>query len=237
MLLVHLDDYHLGDPLFPQALAQALARPGRPPLLLVHGSGEAAEQRLEAEGLFVERVGGVLQVQSAAERALVERAMRELNQQLVAALTDALVPAVGLHGMDRGLLRWTPEAGVAAGRVGWLEAVVRQGGVPVLSALVADPEGGAALEVPVAEVLPALADAWPTPPTVVLLTKNDRPGYAPQDEAVEAALVADVPAAVLPERALAERVVAAGRAAAWGVVLTSLHGLPGEGGRAGTRLE
>ncbi|MEL7363325.1 MAG: hypothetical protein AAFN13_14715, partial [Bacteroidota bacterium] len=50
-MLLFLDDYHLGDPLFLTGLAQDLARSRRPALLL-HAGREAAATALEADGVL-----------------------------------------------------------------------------------------------------------------------------------------------------------------------------------------
>lgn len=172
LLLVYLDRYHLGDPLFLQRFAPAVkAHEG--PLLLLHGAGEAAERALEAEGRFVERAGGVLQVEDAAGRARVERAARDLNRHVVHALNDAGASAVRLTGTDRGLLK-VVDGEVVAGRVGWLRALADQGVVPVL-ALLAE-AGGVAVEVDPGRALAVLAAAFgreggAEPPVAVLLAK------------------------------------------------------------------
>jgi isopentenyl phosphate kinase len=154
VLLVYLDPYHLGDPLFLQRFAPVVkAHEG--PLVLVHGSGEAAEQMLEAQGRFVERVNGVLRVDET-DRPLVERAARDLNRRIVEALGDAGVPAVRVAGSDRGLLRRTKEGHVEAGRADWLRTLIRQQVVPVVAALASDADGGIA-EVAPGDVLAALA--------------------------------------------------------------------------------
>ena len=100
--LIYLDLYHLDDLLFLPSLARMMGRQRRPSCLLVHGAGEQAERLLEAEGLFPERKEGLVQVSTAAEAALVERAARQVNRRIVGALTEEGVPAVGVQGIDRG---------------------------------------------------------------------------------------------------------------------------------------
>jgi isopentenyl phosphate kinase len=202
VLLVYLDRYHLGDPLFLQRFAPVVkAHEG--PLVLVHGVGEAAERALEAGGRVVEHAAGVLRVADEGERALVERAGRDLNRQVVHALNEAGVAALRLLGVDRGLLRQTPEGGVAAGRVGWLLPLLRQGAVPVLAALAADADGRA-VEVAVGDALAALAQALhaavpgAAAPVAVLFP---RPAGRREGAGAEPAL---------PEPAVARRVAGAG---------------------------
>src|SRR5690606_20558615 len=157
ILLVYLDRYHLGDPLFLQRFAPVV-RAHEGPLVVLHGAGEAAERALEAEGRLVARAGGVLQVEDEAGRALVERSARDLNRHVVHALNEAGVAALRLTGMDRGLLRVTEGGEVAVGRVGWLRTLVLQGAVPAV-ALLAEGAGGA-FEVSPDRAVAALAEAF-----------------------------------------------------------------------------
>ena len=156
--LLYLDDRHLEDLLLVQRLARVLKQLPAP-LVLVHGSGGRAEQLLEAEGYVPERRQGVLVARNDRERALIERGIRETNQRLVAGLNELLIPAVGIQGSDRGLLKRSGNGALQVGQVVWLEQLLRQGVWPVLSTLV-DP-GGPPVEAPAAEILIALAQAWP----------------------------------------------------------------------------
>ena len=141
--VLYLDRYHLGDPLFLNGFARdVLAFPE--PLVIVHGSGEAAERALEAQGRIAEWKDGVLAVETDADRALVERAGRDLNRQIVHTLNDAGVAAVRLDAGSRGLLKAT-EKGVEAKKIDWLRTLVAQGAVPVILAVL-DAEGGPARE-------------------------------------------------------------------------------------------
>ena len=156
MLLLYLDDYHLGDPLFLNRLARdAKAYAG--PLLLVHGSGDDLERALEAEGEVPERVEGRVQSTTEAGRRLVERTIRDLNRRVVHALNDAGVAALRLVGSDRGLLTMHSGGIVEAGKVGWLTALMLQRVVPVIGLLVAREEGE--IEAEPAPAIAALARA------------------------------------------------------------------------------
>jgi hypothetical protein len=182
VLLVYLDPYHLGDPLFLQRFGPAV-KGHEGPLVLVHGSGEAAERALEAQGRTVERVDGVLRVEEA-DRPLVERAARDLNRRIVDALG---VSAVRVVGSDRGLLRRTPGGGVAVGRADWLRALLRQRVVPVVATLAVG-EGGGAVEAPPGVALVALAralgDEEEASVLVVLTSKTGSTGpEAPNEDA------------------------------------------------------
>lgn len=134
MLVVYLDPYFLGDPLFVPGLAQDLAaRPGG--LVLVHGSGERGERALESIGRVPRARGGVWEAEDAEGREVVERAIRDLNREIAHELNEAGVSAIRVMGADRGLLKADGGA-LAAGRAGWLGELAGQGVVAVVAALV-----------------------------------------------------------------------------------------------------
>ena len=166
--LVYLDAYHLDDLLFLPGLARMMGRQRGLSCLLVHGSGEQAERLLEAEGLFPERKEGRVQVRTAAEAALVERAARQVNRQIVGVLTEEGVPAVGVQGIDRGLLRKSDDGRVTTGSINWLKDLTTKRAVPVVSALVEDARAGRAYEVPLRHATLALAQALHTDGGVVV---------------------------------------------------------------------
>ncbi len=168
--LLYVDDRHLEDLLLVQRLARVLKQLPAP-MVLVHGSGGRAEQLLEAEGYMPERRSGVLVVRSEHERGLVERGIRETNQRLVAGLNELLIPAVGIQGSDRGLLRRTATGALQVGRAAWLAQLLRQGVWPVVSTLVAS-ETQQIVEATAAEVLLALAEVW-MPEIVIVLLRHD----------------------------------------------------------------
>ena len=188
LLIVYLDAYHLGDPLFLDRFAQTVrAREG--PLLLLHGTGEAAERALEAEGLVPAREGGVLRVEGTAQRALVERAARDLNRRIVHALNEAGVSALRLTGTERGLLRAAPDGAVTVGRTAWLRALPQQGVVPVV-ALLAEREGDGVEPSPggaAAALAQALAPDDGPPPVVAVFARA-----APRDGADAAVAAPEV---------------------------------------------
>jgi hypothetical protein len=147
LYLVHLDAFHLDDLLFTQALGRLMTgTPHR--LVLVHGDAGLSERLMEARGLFPSPGAPP----TPAERAVREQAVRQAQRQIVGRLTDAQVPAVGVHGGDRGLVR-IDESGLAPGQTSWLAALAQQRAVPVVSTLV----GGEVGVAPDADVLVALA--------------------------------------------------------------------------------
>lgn len=179
LYLVYLDRHHLGDELFLNSLAQHFARgkSGEPACILVHGSGEKVERTLEAKGYFPERTDGILNIESEEQRRLVERAVRETNQEIVAALTDEVVSTVGIQGVDRNLLGMDEEGELTTSNVGWLAALIKQRVLPVVSALVQTGEEGPR-EVWAADVIIALAQALSTSfdPVACGFTTSDSPG-------------------------------------------------------------
>jgi len=234
LYVVYLDRHHLGDELFLKSLAQhfAEADSGDPPCLLVHGSGEKVERTLEAKGYFPERTEGVLDVDGEEQRRLVERAVRETNQEIVAALTDEVVSTVGIQGVDRNLLGLDENGAVTATNVGWLAALIKQRVVPVVSALVEGEEGPG--ELWAADVAVALAEGLSVSfdPVVCALTTGDQPGVVDatgrREEMAADALSDDV----VPDPAAVRRI----HEGEVPVLLTNLQGLLGTKGPQGTRI-
>ena len=147
LYLVHLDAVHLDDLLFTQSLGRLMMGTSHR-LILVHGDGGQAERMLESAGIFPDAASEP----SPQEQALTDQAVRQAARKIVGLLTDAQVPAVGVHGGDRGLLR-VEGGSVQAGSVGWLADLANQRAVPVVSTLV----GGAIGAASDADVLAAIA--------------------------------------------------------------------------------
>jgi len=216
--LLVLDRYHLGDPLFPRALARVV-RGGVGPLMIVHDSGDAGERALEATGALVERRDGALVTGTIEEKALVERAVREQNRQIAHELTEEQVSTVRVMGTDRGLLRLEGGA-LHVGRTDWLATLAAQGAVPVVGGLAASLEGP--VEVDATRAALALGAALGTPPELLYLARDTRGGVRRAG-----APVAELPAAELAEHdvpgsAGARAALAAG-AAVWAVSFTGLR--------------
>lgn len=234
--LLYLDPYHLGDPLFVQGVARRMAQAGagKPPTLLVHGSGEQAERLLEAQGLFPEQEAGVWKVTGPEEAALVERALRETNRKIVAALTDAVVAAVGVHGVDRSMMELAEDGTVSARRLGWVRDLLTQRVVPVLSTLVTDTGTGRPREAAVGPVIQGLVEAIrPDEVTVVILLKTNKPGLLRDGERVATVGADAIPGSeVLPDPALVHTLAAAGVP----VLLTTVRGFLAGESPVGTRV-
>ena len=235
LYIVYLDRPHLGDELFLKSLAQHFAqgKSGEPPCLLVHGSGEKVERTLESKGYFPERTDGVLDVEGEEQRRLVERAVRETNQEIVAALTDEVVSTVGIQGVDRNLLGVDEEGGITATSVGWLAALIKQRVVPVVSALVEDGEGPVE-EVWAADVTVALAQALSASfdPILTVLTGADGPGLRENGAMQEETDLEGLSEDEVSDMAALERMQAAGLP----VLLTTAQRLLSSEEPRGTRL-
>lgn len=234
LYLLYLDRYHMGEEIFLKNLARTLAgkHGTAPPAMIVHGSGEAAERVLEGEGLFPERRGGVLQVTSPREVELVDRAVRQFNKKLVDLLTDEIVPAVGIQGINRNVLRLTEDGTLVIGNVGWIEQLIEQKTVPVISAVAYDVEGQIR-EVNAAKAATGISQSLPSlDVTVVFFTKNNRPGIAADDGIQEEVTVSQLPAEVLPEPDAVREVARSGLP----VLVTDVRGLVEEEGPVGTAV-
>lgn len=234
LYLVYLDRHHLGDSLFLKSLAQHFAEgtSGEPACVLLHGSGEKVERTLEAQGYFPERSEGVLNVESPEQRRLVERAVRETNQEIVAALTDEVVSTVGIQGVDRNLLERDEEGAVRASNVGWITALIKQRVLPVISALVEDVE--ATREVSASEAIVALAQAFEESfdPVVCAFTKTDQAGLMDASGTQAHAPIDSVSSDEVPNPRALRRLNEAGLS----VLVTNLQGLLGGEEPTGTQI-
>ncbi|PEN14744.1 acetylglutamate kinase [Longibacter salinarum] len=236
LYIIYLDRYHLGDPLFVKKMAKQITQGPQRDCLIIHGSGEKVERTLEAQGIFPERRRGVLDVDSKEHKRLVERAVREANKEIVGSLTDEVVSTVGIQGTDRGLLRVAQHDGeegdeVSTGKTGWLEALLKQHVVGVVSSL-AKSDGGGVREVWTADAVTAIASALKESldPTVVFLSKTGQAGVRDATGTKEDVAIDDANDAIVEPEA-ARHVVAAG----WPAILTSPDGLWSDPVRA-TRL-
>lgn len=188
-----------------EPLAAALRRlPG--PCVLVHGGGGAVDRLQRRLGLTPEKVAGLRRTDAASLEAVVMALAGAVNKRLVAGLVAAGLPAVGLSGVDGGLVRCRklehPEADL--GFVGQvtavnpvpLQALLAQGLLPVVAPLSLG-EDGHLYNVNADHVAGALARALRAEELVFL---SDVPGV----------LVGGAPLARLTP-AEAERLIAAGQ--------------------------
>ena len=130
-----------------QVLEEVAAVARRRPVVLVHGGGKRITEWLERLGVPSKFEGGlrVTDAQSLEVAAAVLRGV--VNSELVAGLRDLGVDAVGLSGVDGGLLiaERIPHLGLVATVAGLrrdlLDAILVAGQVPVVAPLARDAEG------------------------------------------------------------------------------------------------
>ena len=130
-----------------QVLGEVAVVARRRPVVLVHGGGRRITEWLERLGVPSKFEGGlrVTDAQSLEVAAAVLRGV--VNSELVAGLRDLGVDAVGLSGVDGGLLiaERIPAMGLVAHVVGLrrdlLDAVLVGGQVPVVAPLARDEDG------------------------------------------------------------------------------------------------
>ena len=166
-MVLYLDPYFLGDPLFLAGFARDVA--ARPTgLVVVHGSGERGERALEALGRLPEAEDGVWDTRDDEGRSVVERATRDLNREITHELNEAGVATVGALGADRGLLKQV-DGEIVTGRTSWVGDLVRQRVTVVVASLV--DAGGDVVEVDAARAAGRLAAALGEP-LVALTTRS-----------------------------------------------------------------
>jgi acetylglutamate kinase len=119
----------------------------RRPVVLVHGGGKRLTDWLERLGVKSQFQGG-LRVTDEASLEVAAAVLRGVvNSELVSALRDLGVDAVGLSGVDGGLLvaERVPDIGLVATVVGLrrdlLDAILVGGQVPVVAPLARDERG------------------------------------------------------------------------------------------------
>jgi acetylglutamate kinase len=130
-----------------QVLAEVAVVARRRPVVLVHGGGRRISEWLERLGV-PSRFEGGLRVTDAQALEVAAAVLRGVvNSELVAGLRDLGVDAVGLSGVDGGLLitERIPAMGLVAHVVGLrrdlLDAVLVGGQVPVVAPLARDEQG------------------------------------------------------------------------------------------------
>src|SRR6266498_4045866 len=130
-----------------QILDEVAAVARRRPVVLVHGGGRRISEWLDRLGVPSTFEGG-LRVTDARSLEVAAAVLRGVvNSELVAALRDLGVDAVGLSGVDGGLLiaERVPDVGLVAHVVGLrrdlLDAILVAGQVPVVAPLARDEQG------------------------------------------------------------------------------------------------
>jgi acetylglutamate kinase len=179
---------------------------GRYRLVIVHGGGRRLSAWLARLGIESSWHEGRRVTDDAALEVAVAVLGGVVNSELVAALVAQGTDAIGLTGIDGGLLiaERVPELGrvgrVTGARTATLEALLDRGSVPVVAPLAID-AAGAICNVNADEVAGGLAAALGA--RLVLLT--DTPGVLGGDGRVMASL--DAPAI---DRLIADGVIAGG---------------------------
>jgi acetylglutamate kinase len=117
------------------------------PIVLVHGGGKRLTEWLGRLGVESRFEGGLRVTDDAALEVAVAVLGGLINAELVAVLRSAGANAVGLRGIDGGLLRAErlPALGRVATVVGarreLLDAILGAGGLPVIAPLALDEDG------------------------------------------------------------------------------------------------
>ena len=130
-----------------QVLAEVAAVARRRPVVLVHGGGKRITEWLERLGVPTRFEGGLRITDPAALEVAAAVLRGVVNSELVAALRDLGCDAVGLSGVDGGLLigERVPDVGLVATVVGvrrdLLDSLLVAGQVPVVAPLARDQEG------------------------------------------------------------------------------------------------
>ena len=145
ILVVKLGGTTIADQRHVLADVAAIAR--RRPVVVVHGGGKRITEWLDRLGV-ASRFEGGLRVTDAAALEVAAAVLRGVvNSELVAALRDLGVDAVGLSGVDGGLLvaERVPDLGLVAHVVGLrrdlLDAILVGDQVPVVAPLARDEHG------------------------------------------------------------------------------------------------
>lgn len=130
-----------------QVLAEVAKVARKRPVILVHGGGKRMTEWLERLGVTTRFVNGLRVTDPAALEVAAAVLRGVVNSELVAALRDAGCDAVGLSGVDGGLLigQRIPDVGLVATVVGvrrdLLDSLMVGGQVPVVAPLARDEEG------------------------------------------------------------------------------------------------
>ena len=242
--VVKLGGNELDRPAWLAACARALVR--LDPVVVVHGGGRAVSALSRRLGLPVEKRDG-RRVTSPEVAEVVELVMGgPVNRQVVMALRAAGLDAVGLSGVDGGLLTARPIPGelghvgeIAQVRVALLESFLLAGLTPVIAPMAPEASGaeGTPLNVNADDAAAAVAGALRA---AELLFVSDVPGVE-VDGAIRPALEAgDVETLVelgMATDGMAAKLRAASaalRAGARAVRIGDLHLLEDAG--AGTRI-
>ena len=130
-----------------QVLDQVAAVARKRPVVLVHGGGKRMTEWLERLGVPTRFEGGLRVTDPAALEVAAAVLRGVVNSELVAALRDVGCDAVGLSGVDGGLLigERLPDVGLVAHMTGirrdLLDSLLVADQVPVVAPLARDEQG------------------------------------------------------------------------------------------------
>ena len=130
-----------------QVLEEVAAVARKRPVVLVHGGGKRMSEWLERLGVPTRFEGGLRVTDPAALEVAAAVLRGVVNSELVAALSDAGCDAVGLSGVDGGLLigERLPDIGLVAHVTGirrdLLDSLLVADQVPVVAPLARDEQG------------------------------------------------------------------------------------------------
>ena len=130
-----------------QVLAEVAQVARRRPIVLVHGGGKRMTEWLDRLGVKTRFENGLRVTDPAALEVAAAVLRGVVNSELVAALRDAGCDAVGLSGVDGGLLigQRLPDVGLVATVTGvrrdLLDQLMVGGQVPVVAPLARDEQG------------------------------------------------------------------------------------------------
>lgn len=200
--VVKLGGNELDRPAWLAECARALAHAVGGPVVVVHGGGQAVSALSQRLGLPVEKREG-LRVTTPDVAAAVEMALAgPVNRQVVAALRAAGFDAVGLSGVDGGLLvaRLAPGGlghvgEITAVRASLLESLLLAGLTPVVApvAPAAGDGAGVPLNVNADHAAAAIAGALGA---AELLFVTDVPGVTVEGEAQPSLATSDIDALI-----------------------------------------
>lgn len=187
--VVKIGGNEIDRPAWLAACARALVR--LDPVVVVHGGGRAVSALSRRLGLPVEQRGG-LRVTPPGVAEVVEMVLGgPVNRQVVAELRAAGLDAVGLSGVDGGLLTARPSGGdlghvgeITAVRAALLESFLLAGLTPVIAPMAPGAEPGPPFNVNADDAAAAIAAALGA---LELLLVSDVPGVQ-VDGAVRPAL-------------------------------------------------
>ena len=206
-------------------------------LVIVHGVGPQVSRAMNAAGVEPVFVGGLRVTDEQSIHVVRQVLIGSINSDLVARLCRAGLAAVGISGLDAGVLeasRTRGPAGEDIGRVGAISAVrpelvaslLERDYTPVVASVTADSEGGF-LNVNADAVAGALAGAMSAAKLVYLTNVEGLYGDLGDEDSLIPELKSDDLAAMLPGLSSGMRPKAEGAVTALAAGVDKVHILDG----------